>query len=81
MRGVPAGLRRRRERVPLSVQVTVKKFTESTAVPAPMLVSRCWMGSPCGRRRSARAFLLCVDAEHVLDGWNVGPTIVTPSIR
>ena len=77
-RGVPAGLRRRmeeqrqrRERVPLSVQVTVEKFTESTAVPSPMLVwcramldgQPVWPPSLCPR-------FSVVDAEHVLDAHN-----------
>ena len=88
-RGVPAGLRRRmeeqrqrRERVPLSVQVTVEKFTGRSAVPAPMLVwcramldgQPVWPPSLCPR-------FSVVAAEHVLDGWNIGPTIVTPSMK
>ncbi|RLN22375.1 hypothetical protein C2845_PM07G24790 [Panicum miliaceum] len=84
MRGVPAGLRRRmeeqrqrRERVPLSVQVTMEKFTGQSAAPAPMLVwcramldgQPVWPPSLCPR-------FYVVDAEHVLDGWNIGPTMV-----
>jgi len=89
MRGVPAGLRRRmeeqrqrRERVPLSVQVTMEKFTGRSAVPAQMLVwcramldgQPVWPPSLCPR-------FSVVAAEHVLDGWNIGPTIVTPSMK
>jgi len=78
MRGVPAGLRRRmeeqrqrRERVPLSVQVTMEKFTGRSAVPAQMLVwcramldgQPVWPPSLCPR-------FSVVGAEHVLDAHN-----------
>ncbi|RLM92484.1 hypothetical protein C2845_PM08G27270 [Panicum miliaceum] len=89
MRGVPAGLRlrmeeqrQRRERVPLSVQVTMEKFTGRSAAPAPMLVwCRAMLdGQPVWPPSLYPRFSI-VDAEHVLDGWNGGPTIVTPSIK
>lgn len=83
MRGVPAGLRRlmegqrqRRERVPLSVQVTMDKFTTDSFVVVPMLVwCRAMLDGQPVRPPSLCSRFAVVDLRHALDGWAIYPSL------